>query len=242
MINIPKMLRNSSNGEVNATVNALRTRLKTNQVENDAHLADIISTLDENYDLLNEAIKRSKIKSELEEKDKVRDLALVALFNLVKGYLNVDNDTRNHALKLQEILDKYGLSKITKANYANESAYINSLILDLKAPAIYSEHIFTPFVVETLDKLILAQKNFETAYNNYTTTLAIQNSKENATQIKMKLLEIINMNLVDYLKIMSNVNGGKYETMAIDTAAIITDNNERVNRRRNKKSDPNTTA
>ncbi|MFV0505272.1 MAG: DUF6261 family protein [Bacteroidales bacterium] len=232
MVNIPKINKASTNGEVDATTKAINVALAKNDWSFDAFLTGIITTLIALYENLNEAIKRGKAESELEEKDMTRDKALSELFNLVKGFASISGTAGDGARVVMAILDKYGLSKTARANYANESAYINSMLTDLKVAEIAAIIGGLPFVQDAILKLEHSQNEFEQAHNDYMVAMATDSTKNSATAIKGEVMKVINEDLVDYLKTMSKVNPDTYAPTSTEIAEIITDNNTRVKNRK----------
>ncbi len=235
MIYISKIHRNSSNGEVDATVKVMLAKLNESDWSSDAFLTAIRTKLTALYESLNEAIKRGKAESELEDRDSTRDKALSNLFNLVKGFTSVSGEVGEAAFTALGVLNKYGLSKTANANYANESAYINSMLADLATTELLAALEKLPFVADIIADLKKAQQEFETAYKSYISELAIHSTKSSATSIKGDVLKVINEDLVDYLKVMSKVNAAVYEQIASEVGKIIADNNERVNKRKQPK-------
>lgn len=232
MITIPKVIRNSSNGEVDATTKAIIVVLTKKNWDADPFLTNIIDQLEATEARLNEAIKQGQAESDLEEFDLGRDKALSELFNLVKGFASISDEAGNGARTLMNILDRYGLSKTTNSNYANESAYINSLLTDLKESKIAPLIEGLPFVNDAITRLQTAQTKFEQAYDRYMEAMASFSTKNSASSIKTEVVKIINSNLVDYLKTMVKVNSDLYLSTATAVSEIIKDNNERVKSRR----------
>ncbi|MFV0507029.1 MAG: DUF6261 family protein [Bacteroidales bacterium] len=232
MTSISKINLKSTNGEIDATTHAINIVLKKDDWLSDTYFAAIIESLQSLQVSLNRAIKQSKAESDLKGKDLTRDRALSELFSLVRGYTTVDSEIGIFAKRIELVLNKYGLSKTTNSNYANESAYINSLIIDLSEGEVANAVRDCPFVAVAVSKLMDSQKAFEQAYEHYIVAMTKDRTKSSATSIKANLVKVINNELVDYLRVMSKVNAEVYGPTTSKIAGIIKDNNERVKNRK----------
>lgn len=237
MIDILKINSNSTNGETDNTAKVLVMKLNEKNWSSDQTLDSIIKNIDENQKTLNKAIKRNRVESDLEVKDIARDKALRSLFSLVKSYAIIENELQPMALELQSLLDRYGLSATISANYANESSYINSMLEELGNDK-YKEHISKLMYISGLiEDLKSAQTNFEESHQSYIDDMAVNKAKSSASSIKLKLVKIINDDLINYLQLMAKMKPEIYEELAVGVSEIIEDNNDRVRRRKSKKDD-----
>ncbi|MFV0553611.1 MAG: DUF6261 family protein [Mangrovibacterium sp.] len=235
MSKILAIISNSSNGEVDATGNAMVMALKKKDWTGIPVMETLVGSLEELRTQLNEAIKRGVKESELDEKDQARDGALSAFYYLIKGFSMTENDSLSVAQQVLDKLDHYGLTKTTQANYANESAYINSLITDLETEPLKSSLNVMIYATTSLQKLKDAQADFEQTYDEYMEAMAELGSLKSATTLKKELVKVINQDLVSYLNLMTKMDAATYGEISIKVGEIINDNNERVNRRRKKK-------
>lgn len=229
---IEKMIRNSRTTEVAATSTRIVEAYNNSGLTTDAYLPNMFNTLGDLTNNLTAAIKRTKAESELETKDEGRDQPTRALFFLVKAHTaHPDAEIRAAALKLEKVIDKYGL-KIISESYATESALVNSLLGDLAAPEMQAALALLPAGPELLAALQTAQTAFDAARVAYETERAREGTQANASEIKKEVLALINNKAVPYLRAMEAVNDATYGELARTVATIIADNNLVVKKRR----------
>jgi hypothetical protein len=229
---IEKMIRTSRTTEVAATSTRIVEAYKSSGLTTDAYLPNMFNTLGDLTNALTAAIKRTKAESELETKDEGRDQPTRALFLLVKANTaHPDAEIRAAALKLEKVIDKYGL-KIISESFATESALVNSLLGDFAAPEMQAAIALIPSCAEILASLQTAQTAFDTARVAYEAERAREGTQANASELKKEVLALINDKVVAYLRAMEAVNDATYGELARTVATIIADNNLVVKKRR----------
>lgn len=231
---IEKIILTSRTTEVDAVSLRMIGTYKKTSLSSDAHLASIFTDLETDLVRLTSAIKRLKAVSELEEKDEVRDDKVRAIHYLLMGLLHhPDPAVQNPAKEVEKVFDSYGLSILVES-YATESALITSLLGDMAKPKLQTAIAALSGCAELIAALQLAQTGFETTRIAYEEEKAEEGTLENATLIKKEVANIINDNLVVYLRTMIQVNEATYGHFARTIAQIIADNNDVVKKRRKK--------
>ena len=164
----------------------------------------------------------------------MRDDKVRAFFFMVMGYIHhPDPAVKAAALKVEKVLDQYGLS-ITGESYAVESSLVNSLLVDLAKQKLQDAIGALSGLAEIIAELQAAQDNFEQTRIAYEEEKAKEGTLENVTAIKKEVLVIINDKLVVYLRAMIQVDEATYGNFTRTVAEIIDDNNEVVKKRRKK--------
>lgn len=233
---IEKILHRSYNGEVATVAGGILKTSDKNDWSSDNYLSGVLQRLITEQNKLSFAIKQDKATSALEYADENRDKPVSGLYNLVMGYrYHPDESISTAANTIHLVIDKYGLSNITEANYAQESALIESLLKDFEADNAKTAIALLPGVAELIATIRTAQDNFTSAFLTYTEEKANNNGKQSATKIKAAVLKLINNELVIYLRAMSIAAPDTYGNFAAATAQIIADNNDKVRRRITKK-------
>jgi len=233
---IEKLKINSRVAEVNDASNRISGAYAKTSLSSDSHLSAIMTNLGTESAFLTTAIKRMKAESDLEAKDEIRDEALRALYYLLQGYIHHPVATiKTAAVELDKVFANYGLS-ITGDNYATESTLINSLLEDLAKEKYQSSVDALSGCSELITALKTTQDDFEEARIAFETEQAEENTLENATALKKKVLNIINDQLVVYLRAMVQVDGETYGSFGNTIAQIIADNNEVVKKRGKKQA------
>ncbi|MGC9356029.1 MAG: DUF6261 family protein [Mariniphaga sp.] len=202
--------------------------------ESDTRLNEMITTLREKRARLLEAIKRAKAESDLEEKDEVRDNGLRSLVYLVQGFTHhPDPAVKAAALKVDDVLDRYGLS-VTNESYSTESSLINSLLADLSKAKMQEPVAALSGCTELIAVLHTAQEAFEQARIAYEEEKAQEGAEANATTLKKEVIDVINNRLMVYLDAMMLVDETTYGAFGRTVAEIIDETNEMVKKRRKK--------
>lgn len=234
---VEKLNHNSRTTEVDAALARMLGAYKKTSLNSDTYLLDLFTGLEGQAGQMSEAIMRMKAESVLEAKDEVRDSGLRAVFFLVQGFVyHPDSNLKEAAQKVSKVLGHYGLS-ITDDNYATESSLIGSLLDDLYKPATRSAMAVLSGCTELVAALQVAQNDFEAARIAYEEEKAKEGTLPNATVLKRKIIEVVNNQLVVYMRAMSQVNEAVYGDFARTLAEIIADNNEVV-KKRAKKTEP----
>lgn len=237
---IEKLLHRSYNGEV-ATVSESIIKASATKGVDDAFLSNVLEKIGNEEENLSYAIRQDKTVSVLETADDNRDNSLRGLFNLSNGYLyHPDETISTSARTVCSVLNKYPLSGMLRANYAQESALIESLLKDLDTEEIKAAIIPLTGISETVIVIRTAQEAFTNTFVAYSEEKARHNGKDTATKIKSALLKLINNELVTYLRAMIIAAPDTYGDIAAATAQIIADNNEKVRKRMNKKESVDT--
>ncbi|MDE5423706.1 DUF6261 family protein [Ancylomarina sp. DW003] len=200
----------------------------TNPIAEDAFFKMTFDALSAKTDELFGKIKAGWIESELEEKDKARDLDVRAIFYEVEAKcVRRPSQAQVNATKTQETLDRYGL-KITSASYTNESAEVRALIKDLKAPELAEARASIPDLDGLIGNLEASQAAFDVSAGKHLENLANRENSKSATVIAKELREIINDDLGTYIAAMAKAVPAKYKAFADLMNVLIDENNRKV--------------
>lgn len=231
---IERILTTSRVSEVDAACMRIIGAYKNTSLSTDVHLATMFTTLEPMSASLSGSINRITAESNLEEKDEERDEPLRSLFYLVAGFLHHPDATiRAAAEKVNAVIERYGMG-ITKESYAVESSLITSMLKDLANPKLQDAIALLSGCAEIIAALQLAQTAFETARIAYEEEKAEESTELSATEIKVKVLKLVNEKIVVYLRAMEIVDVETFGAFARTVAEIIADNNQAVRKRQNK--------
>jgi hypothetical protein len=229
-----KLISNCRTTETDAVAARIGGAYENAGPKTDTRLNEMVTTLTEKRTHLQEAIKRAKAESDLEEKDEVRDNGLRSLVYLVQGFTHhPDPAVKAAAVKVDDVLDRYGLS-VTDESYSTESSLINSLLTDLAKPNMQEAIAALSGCAELIAALQTAQEAFEQTRIAYEEEKAQKGTETNATTLKKEVIDVINNQLVVYLDAMMLVDEATYGAFVRTVAEIIDATNEMVKRRRKK--------
>jgi hypothetical protein len=231
---LEKLMTNSRVTEIDAVSMRMIGAYKNTTLSSDLHLVSMFSALAPQTVLLTAAIKRIKVDSMLESKDETRGDEVRALNYLILGLLHhPDVEIKAAAQKVEKVFDNYGVA-ITGESYAVESSLIVSLLGDLAKPKLQAAIAKLSGCAEIIASLQAAQEDFEATRIAYETEKAEEGTHANATTIKKEVLDIINDQIVIYLRAMEQVDEPNYGAFTRTIAEIIDDNNEVVKKRGKK--------
>ena len=234
---LEKLMTNSRVTEIDAVSMRMIGAYQNTTLSSDPHLVSMFSALEPKSVLLTAAINRIKVDSVLESKDETRDDKVRSLSYLIMGLLHhPDEEIKSAAQEVEKVFDNYGMA-ITGESYASESSLIVSLLGDLAKPKLQAAIAKLSGSAEIIAALQAAQEDFEATRITYETEKAEEGTHANATTIKKEVLDIINDQIVVYLRAMEQVDEPTYGAFARTIAEIIADNNEVVKKRSKKKED-----
>ncbi len=239
MQNLKKLLTTARTTEADTVSSGIITEFEKNDWSWDAHLTGIFGLLKSENIQLSKAIKRMKAESDLEEKDEQRDNKVRAINYIVIGFIHhSDSAISSAAEKVNTVFEHYGIDIIYES-YASETSLIKSLLTDFAVPDIQTAITALPGLSQMVVDLRTAQTAFEAAQLLFQNEKAAEGSEENATELKKKVISVINDKLVVYLNAMIQVNEAKYGAFSGTVAQIINDMNEIVKKRRKVKDTAN---
>ena len=204
---------------------------KNPKLSDHPHLVKIIKNLINVSINLNEAIKRGKSKSILEEKDNDRDNKYRSFYYLISGNTHhPDSTISKPALQIQAILDKYGL-EIVKENYSSESSMLTSFINEMKSDVIQQALQPISGGLASFKALEKSQNNFDTTFIDHKEDKASEGTYRNASTLKREVIKIINNQLIGYLNTLQQIDEENFGEFARQVDQLITDNNQIVKQR-----------
>ncbi len=228
---IKKVIAHSRTTEIAAVCTRIIAAFESSNYLADDNLVTILSQLKPLSVKLNEAVKRTKSESELEDKDHLRDDAVRSYYYLISGLAHHPDATiKNAAQMLLAVFNNYGLDIIT-SSYGIETSLINSLLVDLNKTENIENINHLQGVAECIENIKATQNDFETSYLNNEKEKAKNIELESASQIKKEAVHVINGVLVPYLKGMLAVNKEAFGDFAQVIAQIISNNNFGVKKR-----------
>ncbi|QIA07301.1 DUF6261 family protein [Draconibacterium halophilum] len=231
---IEKIITSSRTTDIHGTTRLLFNAYQQSGFTEDRTLNTLFTAINDRNTTLGNVIDQSKAQSILAGKDDNRDDDARAVGYLVKGYTyHPDETTRNAALKVDRVFNKYGLS-ITEESYVTESSHIVSMLGDFAAPDLVAAIALLPGVAENIASLQAAQDDFENTQTGYAKELAAEDNLPTATELKKEVVALINDDLVVFLRAAERFQAETYGAFAATVAKIIADNNETVRKRWNK--------
>ncbi len=203
----------------------------------DANLQSIIDVLSQKNSLLITAIEKGKAYSQLEKCDEQRDNAFKALYHYLKGCTLVPGgDTKTTSEIIFSIFEKYGIS-MTYLPYTEQTAQMKSLIEELE-----SENI-KPLIgrITQLEGMVEALKNaqadFQQAHSDYTSQISALKKEQSASELKPQVLEVLNEQLVMYMRAMAKAFPQTHLKFATEIATEINKTNQNIKSRGNKSAE-----
>lgn len=228
---IHKIMSQTRTTELDTVASRILAAYLDSSLDNDEHLKGIMDILQPIAIKLNHAINRIKSRSEQEAFDDIRDDAVRSFYYLVSGSTyNPDKRIKDAAVKIMDILDRYGL-KVVNKNYSTESSLLNSLLTELVKTEMQETLSLISGATQSFVALQNAQDHFETNYLVYEQNKAKEGTYATATSIKNDVMKLVNGKLVVYLKAMGVVDEVTYGSFVRTVAQIIDDNNEVVKKR-----------
>jgi len=230
---IKKISTSSRNGDTSALFTLMLTTFAKSDWSADLYLTPVLISTKARSTTLTLAIKRLKAYSQMAEKDDVRDTQVRDLFKLVEGYTHIPiAEIKEAALLVYSILVQYGLG-IIHEDYAEESADIDSLLIDLSQADILIAIAKLQGVAETIAALNVAQKDFENLAVQQAEGDSVKKDLASASKLKKEIIAEFNGNLMGYMNTMAMVKPEIYEATTKTIAELVDTNNELVKRRRN---------
>ncbi|WP_066630545.1 DUF6261 family protein [Labilibacter marinus] len=231
---IEKLIAKSRITEVHGTSRTMNTAYESSGLTTDQFLTGIYEQLISKTTALGMAISRSHAESVAAEKDEVRDDKIRAVGYQLQGYLySPEQAVRDAAAIAKQVFDKYGFA-IIEETYVSESSHIISMLNDFAAPKVVEAITLLKGVSENIAALKAAQDDFETTRAKYAEEEAKHGTLTSATVLKKEVLNIINNDLVQFLRTGERFQPEIYGAFARTIAEIIDKNNEQVKKRSKK--------
>ena len=228
---INKLVRKSRTTEVDAVCKRIIGVYEGNDWSSDTYLTKIFTLLIAMMVRFTKAIHRIKTESDLEHKDDVRDDKIRDIHYILLGALHhPDSMVKEAGLKVNKVFDSYGLS-IMAENYSTETSLVVSMLADFEDADLLSSIAAISGLTELIAALDIAQTDFETTRIAFEVEKSKEGMAESASQVKAEVLEVINDQLVVYLRAMVQVDEATYGDFTRAIAVIISENNEMVNKR-----------
>lgn len=203
-------------------------------LQDDAFLKATFTELETQGEGITEAVKKSKVVSQLEEADAQRDEAIRVLGKVLKGYEAIPlANLQTHGEKLNMIFKKYGV-KMVDENYSSQSNLVESLLKELSANEVQTSVAALSGVAESIAKIREAQDNFAKLRSEYEKAMAQSETEQTASSLRKPLLELINKKLIPYLVAMQIAQSERYKAFTQEASQIIESMNEVVKARAKK--------
>ncbi|WP_282015874.1 DUF6261 family protein [Marinifilum flexuosum] len=209
-------------------------RIKLNSVlEEDTYFMGKLSAIKELTEKLIDKTNEEWRTKRVRKFDNIRNTDLRAIFYLVEAYsYRREDDKKQSALKLKEILDRFGL-QIIKKSYIDKSSSTRALLVQLKSEKLKNDRN----QIADLDQLI---SNLEQSQQDYYNALSLQmeddlkrkNSKP-AHILSMKLRKLINEEFAPYIHAMKLADKEAYVYYSKKLSSIIESYNTEVRNHQN---------
>lgn len=201
---------------------------KKHPITEDTYFTVLFEKLSAKLEELIGKINAGWLKSELKEKDDVRDLDIRAIFYEVEANcMRRPSASQEKALKVMSVLDRYGM-KIIGGTYTNESAEIRAMLSDLNAPEL-AEHIRSVSDLKQLiDNAEQSQADFDASASKLIEDKTERENTKPASIVAKELRDIFNDELAGYLSAMAMANSKKYKHYADVVNTLIEDSNSKV--------------
>lgn len=234
-LTIMKLSGKVRNAELDGyATNMLESYANAPALAEDTSLKGIVDELFQVTHDLTEALEREKVLSRLKTFDTARDKAFKDFFTFIKGNLPLTEASQYPAVEaIYKILDKYGLSSTTKS-YDAQTGLFNSLMDELKQEEIQSVLPVILYAQKLYDALVEAHENFIKEYANYVGKMRVSQQMLSASNIKPKVMNVINNKLVTYLRAQVVVDAETYAAFAGEIALIINRANQIIKERSDK--------
>ena len=203
--------------------------------ETDAYLLSVMTDLEDLSKRIQGALKHNKTIASLEKYDAAREASIVAIANLAKAFNRLADSTIQSAwICVKPILDDF-LPSISEGNYSSRTSLIDAMLARLEEPSVTSSVAALPGLAQILAELQAAQTAFVDKRLEYQ-KLALQDKTEMATDLKAEIMELINERLIVHLEAMNKVQPAAYGDFATLVDALVTKCNDKVRRRRKRKT------
>jgi len=224
----------STNDDVSAVSSSISTAISAIDFSQDVYFTDLTQNLNANLNLITEALNEQKSHSILSPADGKRDNSMRIIFYEVKSKtLWLDETIKSAAQKVYDTIEAYGI-EITKLSYLKQSAQSKALFADLKKTEIAAAVNLLPGLAALIKQAENAQTEFDVLYDEYLSDKTENQSELSASKLKTILRELINDELLSYLKVMSRTQAGNYKICYDKIVTAIEENNNKVKARLKK--------
>lgn len=184
---------------------------------------------------INGAVKHNKTIASLEKYEAARETSIVAIANLAKAFNRLTDSTIQSAWTcVKPILDDF-LPSISEGNQSSRTTLINVMLTRLAEPSVASSVATLPGLEQVLAELKAAQTDFVGKRLEYL-KLVLQDKSEIATDLKDEIMTLVNERLIVHLEAMCKMQPAAYGEFATLVDALVSKCNERVRRRRKRKT------
>ncbi len=231
MLKILKLESRVRLGELGGTVSHVLEAYSQSGITEDAILQSVIDELSAINTSFTVAMTQSRMLSELENYDDMRDSVIRGIYYYLHGCTHLPVETTSSAAKrLLAEFKKYGLG-VSKLSYTEESGQLNSLLGDLKNTDNAADITAVPNLKEMVEKLEQTQKDFQRMHSKYLSQLSQVQNKQTASVLKYDLMGVLNDKLVVYLRSQIIFNQDTHLAFAREVALIINKINGNIRER-----------
>ena len=228
--------------DISAISSTTSTVISAFDFSTDIYFSAIHQTLNTNQNLITQALNERKAQSILSPADVKRDNTMRIIFYEVKSKtLWIDETIRDAAQKVHDTIEVYGI-EITKLAYLKQSAQSKALFADLKKTEIETSVNLLPGLAGLIKQAETAQSDFDALYDEYLENKTEALDQMSATKLSEILKDLINDEILSYLKVMSRTQAGDYKTCYDKIVTAIEENNSKVKARLKKANTNNEEA
>ncbi|MFV0505144.1 MAG: DUF6261 family protein [Bacteroidales bacterium] len=221
--------------EVGGTAENLLKAYHDAPIADDASLHATIALLEEKNAQLITAIEKNKAHSLLESFDQNRDGAFRACYQYLEACtLLPAGEAQVAAERIFAIFEKYGLSMI-RMSYIEQTAQMKSIIEELEVAEIKAQVAAIAQLDVMVENLKQTQSDFQQAHSKYTSQLSVSKGEQSASELKPVVMEVINDQLVMYMRAMTKISPNTHEEFARKIAVEINRANQNIKTRGNTK-------
>lgn len=234
------ILTNVKQGRLNSTVEMIINKASAYDFSSDpVFTVNIFPPVKVAHTELNNAINRLKSKSFQKENDSLVDDAWTSLVLVSRGLLTCHiPEVVTNVRVISPIIEKNGLD-VTRLAYSEQASAISAAIADFEKPEVATAIAAVPIMASIIEKVKEYNEAFLAGMMDFADNIEGQTEKENASDIKWTLLELVNKKLIPYLDIMSEVNPELYEGYYTAVKGIVRQANTSIRIERGLEEDEN---
>ncbi len=197
----------------------------------DANLQRIIDLLAQKNNQLIAAFEKCKAHSALEKCDEERNKAFKNLYYYLKACtLSPMGIDRTIAESIFPLFEKHGIC-IDKLAYEEQNSQTKHLCKELECQDLMARTKRNAQLDDMLESLKKAQANFLKVHNNYSSQIKLSAKEQSAKELKNSVLEIINEQLVMYMRAMEKTFPETHAAFATKLANEIDKTNQNIKNR-----------
>ena len=204
--------------------------------EKDEYLKNDTDSFSDSVKKFSEAMKKSRISSQLEALDIKRDLYIRNLGDILTGYMAMPFADKVEAAKQKfAVFSKHGGKAIARLPVAKETAILDSLTDELDTLKDLNETLSG--VGETEKLLKDAQNEYKAEVLKYNDLISDSKEEVPACSMKKPMLSLLNEQILPYVQAMATTRKGDYDALMRKLDTLIANANTLAPKTAAKKAD-----